>query len=152
MSRATGNTSFRFTLPRRAILRGHGVFRAIIGRRRTVRQDRITCFFDISTIPPFFSRVGFVVKGAPNAVHRNRGKRLMREAYRLQQEPIVQACRDRERSLQCVFMLYADKTHPLPSFTSTFDSIGICLSKIRTELAHAPFPATARDSVSPSGV
>jgi ribonuclease P protein component len=49
--------------------------------------------------------VGFAVaRGIRGAVLRNRIKRILREAYRLQKEPLIQALAGSSRSVRCVLM------------------------------------------------
>ena len=61
------------------------------------------------------------------AVDRNRIKRLLREAYRLQQEELQQTLNECEKS-GAVFFLYAGKT--VPSFEEVKQSMAKCLKKL----------------------
>lgn len=137
MSPGTDNPRYRYTLPRSSVIRGHGSFRSIISKRHIVRQQDLTCFYDVSTIPPFSCRVGFVVKDAPTAVVRNHGKRILRECFRLQQGQLQDSCSQNKIGLQCIFMLYSGKKAPKPEFHTQFINVGICLSKIINDLGHS---------------
>lgn len=58
------------------------------------------------------------------AVHRNRVKRLLREAYRLQKAPLQESLARRNRSMQ-VFFLYTGTE--LPDYNVVFEAMGSCL-------------------------
>lgn len=63
------------------------------------------------------------------AVDRNRIKRLLREAYRLQKEELQNTVAASGKS-GAVFFLYAGKT--LPSFTETREAMAKCLKKLHS--------------------
>ena len=61
------------------------------------------------------------------AVDRNRIKRLMREAYRLQKAPLEQALQTKQRRL-ALFLIYTGKE--LPEYTLVKEKMGVVLTKL----------------------
>jgi RNase P protein component len=66
------------------------------------------------------------------AVDRNRIKRLGREAYRLQKEPLRDRLREKQLSL-AVFFIYTGKE--LPDYRVVTEKIGVALQKLIREIA-----------------
>jgi ribonuclease P protein component len=67
-------------------------------------------------------------KNFKKAVERNRIKRLLREAYRLQKKPILELLK--EKGLQGnVFFIYTDKS--LPDYETVFATITKCLENLK---------------------
>jgi ribonuclease P protein component len=61
------------------------------------------------------------------AVERNRVKRLLREAYRLQKAPIQMLLQQKQLTLT-IFFIYTGKE--LPVYKEVFEKMGILLSKL----------------------
>jgi ribonuclease P protein component len=61
------------------------------------------------------------------AVHRNRIKRLLREAYRLQKEPLVNTLKEQQKGI-VVFFIYNQKE--LPGFTPIREAIQKSLDQL----------------------
>lgn len=70
-------------------------------------------------------------KSFKKAVHRNRLKRLLREAYRLQKEELLADARAAQKSGQ-VFFLYTGKE--LSDFETVRAAMASCLQKLRKQL------------------
>jgi ribonuclease P protein component len=67
------------------------------------------------------------------AVDRNRIKRLLREAYRLQKKELLLHL-EKEGLKGFVFFMYVDKT--LPSFATVFQTMGKCLKTLQKKAQH----------------
>ncbi|HEY5406397.1 MAG TPA: ribonuclease P protein component [Ginsengibacter sp.] len=67
-------------------------------------------------------------KNFKKAVERNRIKRLMREAYRLQKALLLSELEIRKKNL-IVFIIYSDKT--LPEFEDIFKKMGIVMKQLQ---------------------
>lgn len=61
------------------------------------------------------------------AVDRNRVKRLLREAYRLNKASLVRHAQEKQQQL-AIFIIYTDKT--LPDFTTVNQKMQVALNKL----------------------
>ncbi len=80
------------------------------------------------------AQAGFTVskKHFKRAVHRNRIKRLLREAYRLQKAPLLQLLQSQNKNAQLFFM-YTDKG--LPDYTTVYAAMAQCMHSLQQKLA-----------------
>ncbi len=78
--------------------------------------------------------VGFTVskKYFKRAVDRNRIKRLLREAYRLQKAPLLQTLQAQHKRLHLFFM-YTDKQ--LPDYQTLLPIVAQCLQSLQQKIA-----------------
>ena len=83
-------------------------------------------------------QAGFVVPGKlfKKAVHRNRIKRLMREAYRLEKGELEQNLQNKERQL-AVFFVYTGRELPL------FPGVSGCMRSVIRKLIRTVHEKTA---------
>jgi ribonuclease P protein component len=80
------------TLPRTVRLRGKGSFSVIFESGTSVRRGQIVAKYTVRPSEGHSVHVGFVVRRAAGpAVRRNRLRRMLREAYRLQRLDFEQA-------------------------------------------------------------
>lgn len=70
-------------------------------------------------------------KNFKKAVDRNRIKRLLREAYRIQKNELIELMKQRKIGGH-VFFIYTDKT--LPTFSSIQQAMLICLQRLQQKL------------------
>lgn len=80
------------------------------------------------------AQAGFTVskKHFKRAVDRNRIKRLLREAYRLQKAPLLQTLMAQQQRLHLFFM-HTDKT--LPDFETLYAAVGRCLQALQQKIS-----------------
>jgi ribonuclease P protein component len=76
--------------------------------------------------------VGVSARNFKKAVDRNRIKRLMREAYRLQKETVYTFIKERSRQL-AIFIIYTGKD--LPDHKIVSEKIGLTLQRLRKEIS-----------------
>ena len=83
--------------------------------------------------PPAPPQAGFGAgsRHFKKAVDRNRIKRLSREAYRLQKQPLMEALAEKERSM-ALFFIYTGKE--LPDHGTVKAKIGVLLQKLIKEV------------------
>lgn len=83
-----------FRLPRRSVLRGKDAFSGLFKNGTRIAGTYTDLRYVVTDGPNGDVRVAFIAgRRLGNAVRRNRGKRLLREAYRLQQhflDPVTQ--------------------------------------------------------------
>jgi ribonuclease P protein component len=84
-----------------------------------------------ATESPLQAGFGAGARHFKKAVDRNRIKRLSREAYRLQKNPLLQRLEEKRLSL-AVFFIYTGKE--LPDYGTVSDKIGVALQKLIKEI------------------
>ena len=75
--------------------------------------------------------VGVSSRNFKKAVHRNRVKRLLREAYRTEKQPLHTYLNNTEKKL-AVFLLFVDKT--LPAYSVVKEKTGLCIQRLIKQL------------------
>jgi len=75
--------------------------------------------------------VGVSARHFKKAVQRNRIKRVLREAYRLEKQSLQQQLIEQQKQI-AVFFLYIDKE--MPAFEVVRDKMKDCLSKLQSKL------------------
>ena len=81
--------------------------------------------------------VGLSGRYFKKAVDRNRVKRLLREAYRLQQHELVEFSEKNQKE-NSIFILYTGKE--LPEYESIYKSVGVALQKLIKKMTKAAQP------------
>lgn len=121
----------RFGLPKSERLKSQKQIDTLFaqGKGFAVFPLRVTYQFSASTESPGL-QVGVTAskRNFKKAVERNRIKRLLREAYRLQKEELQSELRAAGKG-GAVFFLFTDRT--LPSFEVVKTAMGKCLQKLR---------------------
>ena len=128
-------------LPRSEILRGYRAFAEVFSRRQYLDSELIRCFYiHERPIPPGSITVGFAVRNARGAVARNRLRRQLREAYRLNKSSITELCRRHDTRIRCVFLADAARIKPEMDFIRIQQS----LQDILNALCRKIFPSENR--------
>ena len=101
------------------------------GKSQNVFPIRITYkFLPLPENEKSLMQAGFSVskRNFKKAVDRNRIKRLMREAYRLQKKELLQNLNAQQKK-GYVFFIYTDKQ--MPVYQSIFDTMNKCLATLK---------------------
>ncbi|MCK7522621.1 MAG: ribonuclease P protein component [Ignavibacteriales bacterium] len=97
--------SGRATLRETEILHGYRSFTSVISSGKTLVVRPVRLFYIVDRSSPPGMRVGFAVsRGIRGSVRRNRIKRLLRESFRLQKQPLLLAIQDQGNAVQGVLM------------------------------------------------
>jgi ribonuclease P protein component len=103
------------------------------GKSLSVFPFKVFYLLAPSLSPPAPLQAGFGAgsRHFKKAVDRNRIKRLSREAYRLQKQPLIDALAEKERSM-ALFFIYTGKE--LPDQGTVTVKIGVLLQKLIKEV------------------
>lgn len=120
-------TTNRF--PKSQRLKSRKKLQEIFTNKKFVRGKHIQIFYyvEIDEVPVVKCGVGVGGKYFKKAVHRNRIKRLLREAYRLQQHPLHLIAGEKKIQL-FLFILYTGKE--LPLYIDIYENVEIALLKL----------------------
>ena len=127
LSNLTGSGSHRFTLPKSHILSGRRNFEELFSGSSLIKNKDVNLRY--ATYPDAGRNllVSFIApKKIGNAVHRNRTKRLLREAYRLNQHIITDLPEFTDIGLHYAFL--AKRT------TLSFETVQSQVVELLTEL------------------
>jgi ribonuclease P protein component len=95
-------------LEKSEILRGHGAFREVLTKGRRLRGNHIFCYLlrvNSERKKAVVVQAGFAVsRSVKSAVKRNRVRRLMREAYRLNKGEVMKLVVGQGRCFKIVFL------------------------------------------------
>lgn len=131
LSSLAGSPKRRFTLSKSHILRGRQNFEELFSGSSTLHTPNVSLRY--SSYPNADKKVlvGFIApKRIGKAVHRNRTKRLLREAYRLNQHLITELPITANIGLHYAFM--AKRAHL--TFETVQNEVITLLEKLRKEL------------------
>jgi ribonuclease P protein component len=101
------------------------------GKKFSISPFRIYYLFNAPANPPLQFGVGVSNKNFKKAVDRNRIKRLVREAWRLQKLPLQQKLNEKKEQLN-IFFIYTGKE--IPDYPEVVDKIKKILDKLNNIL------------------
>ena len=119
----------QFTLGKQERLKSRKIIEQLFGegKKFMVSSFRIFYLFDEIKYPPLQFGVGISTKNFKKAVDRNRIKRIIKEAYRLQKLPLQEKLKEKKMRLN-IFFIYSGKE--MPGYKETYSTIGLILDKM----------------------
>ncbi|WP_207511476.1 ribonuclease P protein component [Longitalea luteola] len=120
----------KFTLNKTERLKRRKIIEQLFSEGRAVAAFPIRVQYKlVDQLLPVPLQAGFSVssRNFKRAVDRNRIKRLMREAWRLQKAPLEQALQTKQQQL-ALFLIYTGKE--LPEFTLIKEKVDVVLKKL----------------------
>jgi ribonuclease P protein component len=97
------------------------------GKKFTLTPFRVYYLFNETANPPLQFGVGVSNKNFKKSVDRNRIKRLVKEAYRLQKIPLQQKLKEKKCQLN-LFCIYTGKE--IPGYKEVFEKMNKILEKL----------------------
>ena len=119
----------QFTLGKNEKLKSRNVIEKLFseGRKFNTGFFRVTYMHMPATSFPLQFGLGVSAKNFKRAVDRNRIKRLIREAYRLQKSVLFDKLKEKETGL-ALFFIYNGKT--IPDYKEVYEIVGTALDKL----------------------
>jgi ribonuclease P protein component len=114
-------------------LKSRKAIQAIFEEGKSVKEYPIFLFYQKATSEEIPMRIGFSVskRNFKSAVDRNRVKRLMREAYRLNKSSLVDVLKSESKYMNAMFVYSANRILPLEEIEKRVIKI---LSKLEKRL------------------
>jgi ribonuclease P protein component len=95
----------RFTLPKSQLLRGRRNFQRLFSGSETISSTSVNLRYATYPTSDEGFKFGFIApKKIGNAVKRNRCKRLLREAFRLNKHALIESLNQQDLSLHAAFI------------------------------------------------
>lgn len=136
-SNLTDSPDRRFTLPKSHILRGKRNYEELFSSSSLLKSKEVNLRYSTYTDADKNVLVGFIApKKIGNAVKRIRVKRLLREAYRLNQHIITELPEITEMGLHYVFMA----KHANLTYDVVERDVTDLLTQLRSKLTSKPSP------------
>lgn len=131
LSNHTGSSSLRFTLPKSNILRGRRNFQRLFSEAMLIQSPHVTLRYTPYTDSSRGFKVAFIApKKLGSAVQRNRCKRLLREAFRLQQHSLTETLLQTDMGLHLALTARSANLN----FQSAKKGVATLLEELRTRL------------------
>ena len=117
-------------------LKSRKLIEELFDRGKSINVFHVRILYIFSNLPvdeKSLLQVGMSVskRNFKRAVDRNRIKRLLREAYRLQKKELIELLTEQKKN-GFVFFIYTDKQ--LPEYPIVFDTMTKCLSALKRKV------------------
>ncbi len=127
-SNSTDASDRGFKLPKSRILRGRKNFEALFSDSLLISSSSVNFRYHVISMPEEDYKVGFIApKKIGNAVKRNRTKRIMREAFRLNRHLISNLFSPSDQTLHGAFIARTSNIE----FEDVNDNVVTILTKLR---------------------
>ncbi|HLL44297.1 MAG TPA: ribonuclease P protein component [Segetibacter sp.] len=120
----------RFTYNKEEKVKSRKLIEYLFSKGKSISAFPVKVLYDFvedDTSVPLQAGVTTSSRNFKKAIERNRVKRILREAYRLQKLPLQQHLKEQNRSL-ALFFIYTGKE--LPVFAEVYERMGIILQKL----------------------
>lgn len=123
----------KYTFPKEERLKSRKKLQELFSSGKRIHSGSLKLLYIKEPVGGGFIKCGVGVSGRnfKKAVDRNRIKRLLREAYRLQQQPLKEYVFQQSTNLS-VFLLFTGKE--LPDYEMVYKSVGVMLKKLLKQL------------------
>ncbi|MEO5561833.1 MAG: ribonuclease P protein component [Chitinophagaceae bacterium] len=127
----------QFTLGKKERLKSRKTIEQLFtgGKSFAVNPFRVYYLFDTTAVASLQFGAGVSSKHFKKAVDRNRVKRLMKEAWRLQKNPLSTLIKEQNKHLS-VFFIYTGKE--LPDYKDVHEKTGKIISDKLCKMIHTP--------------
>lgn len=119
----------RNTFSKQQRLKSRKKLQQVFAGRKAVFAENIKLLYLTGDADKGFVKCGVGLSGRyfKKAVDRNRVKRLLREAYRLQQHQLNESAENNQKEIS-VFILYTGRE--LPQYEQLYQNVGVALQKL----------------------
>jgi ribonuclease P protein component len=121
----------RFTLGKTERLKSRKAIGELFEKGNNFSISPFRVLYQQTAIEGLQVAVGVSSKNFKRAVDRNRIKRQIREAYRLEKIPLQQLLRSRKKGMR-IFLTYTGKA--MPEYAAVLAIVGKCLNKLLKQL------------------
>lgn len=126
--------SRRFTYNKKEKLKSRKLIEHLFSKGKSISAFPVKVLYNVTkddTSAVLQAGVTTSSRNFKKAIERNRVKRTLREAYRLQKLPLQQHLKDKNSSL-ALFFIYSGKE--LPVFAEVYEKMGIILQKLQKDI------------------
>lgn len=129
--------SRQFTYNKTERLKSRKLIEHLFSKGKSLSSFPVKVLYDFTEDASVPLQAGVTVssRNFKKAVERNRVKRILREAYRLQKLPLQHALEEQKCSI-ALFFIYSGRE--LPVYAEVYKKMGIILQKLQTDILNLP--------------